>query len=166
MTDDALDDLELELALDAVLARYGIPAISLGPERVADRGDLASDLAAVARDFARRRSGPAGPRPPWHLTRKAFGYLSALVAGRGMRGRHELDQLQGTIRDALDEVGVNLHDEWAVYHGLVWAGMVVELARNGLDNEAIPRPVYDAIAEIVTTIGAALMEYAPEDVRG
>ncbi len=51
-------DSELEMALDAVLTRYGIPA-DLGPSPApirqgGDRGDLTSDLAAVARDRIRQ----------------------------------------------------------------------------------------------------------------
>lgn len=106
-----------------------------------------------------------GPVPPWHLTQQAFAYLAEVIAGRGPVGRSELDQLQGTIRDELDKLEVNLHDEWVVYLGLVWTGLVTELARNGLAHQAIDRPTYVAIAEIATTIGAALMEYAPEEVR-
>jgi hypothetical protein len=40
------DSEALEMALDAVLSRYGIP---LGFGNGADRGDLASDLADAAR---------------------------------------------------------------------------------------------------------------------
>ena len=45
MTAPNADSVALELALEAVLIRYGIPA-QLG---IADRGDLASDLADAAR---------------------------------------------------------------------------------------------------------------------
>lgn len=104
-------------------------------------------------------------RPPWNLTTKAFTYLAGLVAGRGVQGAAELDQLRATIREELDKLGISLTDEWSVYHGLVWTGLLTELARNGLTNEAIAFESYEAIAEITTTIGAALMDYAPEGVR-
>jgi hypothetical protein len=41
------ESVRLEMALEAVLIRYGIPVLGITPG--ADRGDLASDLAAVAR---------------------------------------------------------------------------------------------------------------------
>ena len=120
---------------------------------------------------SRARSAPVGPetgstrRPPWCLTSKAFAYLSELVSGRGMQGAAELDQLRATIREELDKLEIGLTDEWSVYHGLVWTGLLTELARNGLANGAIAFETYEAIAEITTTIGAALMEYAPEGVK-
>jgi hypothetical protein len=65
---DAAGATDLELALDAVLMRYRIPpylSVCLDPRpaghrggsvlRPADRGDLASDLADVARDYFGRR---------------------------------------------------------------------------------------------------------------
>lgn len=48
MTDDGCD---LERAMEEVLTLYGIDAYQLGPDGLADRGDLASDLADVARGW-------------------------------------------------------------------------------------------------------------------
>jgi hypothetical protein len=115
---------------------------------------------------SRSRADTRSPvRPPWHLTGPAFAHLRDIVAARGPMGTAHLDQLRTLIRNELDKLEVSVTDEWSVYHGLVWTGLLTELARNGLENEAIDRATYAAIAQITTTIGAALMEYAPEEAR-
>lgn len=104
--------------------------------------------------------------PPWENATTALLELRKLVADRGPRAVAELDQLRGTIRDELDKLGVTLFDETAVYHGLVWVGLVTELARYGLGNGAIGEVTYKAIAEIAATIASALLEYVPRGVLG
>jgi hypothetical protein len=99
--------------------------------------------------------------PPWSLVRPAEAHLRRLVADRGPGGLAELDQLRAVLRNALDEVEVTLHDEWAVYFGLVWTGAITELARNGFENERLTPAAYRDVAEITTTIGAALIDYVP-----
>lgn len=157
-------DLDLELGLDAILVRYGIPPGGIGADRRADRGDLASDLADLAREFHRRRSpGPADP--PWHLTRQAIPYLEKIVADRGPGGLSDLDQLRSIIRDEVDKLELSVHDPWTLYVGLVWTGMITELARNGMENGRVSLATYETVAEIVTTIAAALLDYLPPEAR-
>lgn len=146
------------------------------PDDVVDRPALAAELAEAAAGYL-GRSPAAGPdpvplddeakpgRPPWALVRTAVGYLETLVAGRGPAGLSELDQLRSTIRDELDKLEVSLHDERDLYLGLVYTGMLTELARNGLDKGAISAETYSAVAEISTTIAAALLDYLPPEAR-
>ena len=122
---------------------------------IGDDGPIRNDLrAALRRDSV----------PPWHLTENAIRQLRRLVADRGARGTFELDQLRGAIRDELDKLGVSLRDETAVYHGLVWTGLVVELARNGHNAGHVSPATYKAVQEIATTIASALLEYVPREV--
>lgn len=103
---------------------------------------------------------------PWHNAEPALRRLRAMVEERGPRAVAELDQLRGTIRDELDKLGVSLFDEAAIYHGLVWTGLVTELARYGYSNAAIGVETYDAIREITATIASALLEYVPRELLG
>jgi hypothetical protein len=101
--------------------------------------------------------------PPWHHAAEGISQLRELVDERGPRAVGELDQLRGSIRDELDRLDVSLRDEFAIYHGLVWVGLVVEIARNGFDNGYVDPPTFLKIREIVTTIASALLEYVPKD---
>lgn len=124
-------------------------------------------IIAIARGATSDEHVTAGTevRPPWSKVRNMAAQVERLVAERGPRAVHELDQLRGTMRDELDELEVSLFDEWALYHGLVWVGMVVELARNGERNGYIEHAVYSSIAEIATTIASGVLEYLPPDAR-
>lgn len=104
-------------------------------------------------------------KPPWAQVRNMAVDLERLIAGRGPRAVHELDQLRATMRDELDKLEVSLHDPWALYHGLVWVGMMVELARNGRKNGAVDAETFGAIAEIATTIAGGLLEFLPPEAR-
>lgn len=104
------------------------------------------------------------PSPPWHNAAPGISQMRTLVAEKGPVAVHELDQLRATIRGVLDEVEVSLHDEHAVYFGLVWTGLVTEIARYGYANARIDGDTYQAIGEIVATIGAALLDYVPKDI--
>lgn len=160
------EDLDLDLGLESILNRYGIPLAELHRTDgdVADRGDLASDLADEARRFF-RRPGALTARPPWGLVRDSVGWLDELVQGRGVRAISELDQIRAEIIEQLDRLELSLHDERAVYDGLVWIALVVELARNGLGKGTIGLETYRSISSIVTTIAAALLPYLPPEAR-
>lgn len=129
-------------------------------------GDLVSsfDDPAIRNDL--RAALDRTSTPPWHNAVTALRQLRALVDDRGPRAVHELDQLRGTIRDELDKLDVTLHDEVAIYHGLVWTGLVTELARYGVHNGAIEEGTYKAVAEIAATIASALLEYVPREILG
>jgi hypothetical protein len=152
------DELDLVVVFDRILERRGIPRTEwLGDF---DRAELVDELLEATRAHA----APAR-RPPWEKVRAAAGHLSTLVTARGARAIAELDQLRGTIRDELDELEVSVRDEFALYHGLVWTGLVVELARNGLRNEALDVATYEAISDLATTIASALLDYLPPEAR-
>lgn len=103
--------------------------------------------------------------PPWEKVRAMAEQLGQIVEGRGPIAVSELDQLRATMRDELDALEVSLHDEWALYHGLVWVGMVVELARNGYKNGRLSNDVLDSVREIGTTIASALLEFLPPEAK-
>lgn len=165
---EELDELEALFERDDVTE---IPVPRAAIETLLRRKwDLSDDvfpevLAAYNRATTAPRPSSSSSAPPWHLTRAAVGYLETLVASKGPVAVSDLDQIRGTIRDELDKLEVSLHDETAVYHGLVWIGIVTELARNGLRNGEIVEEVYASVAQIVTTIAAALLEYLPPEAR-
>lgn len=103
--------------------------------------------------------------PPWEKVRLMAEHLGRMVDERGLMAVSELDQLRATMRDDLDALEVSLHDEWALYHGLVWVGMVTELARNGYKNGKVSADVLDAVKEIATTIASALLEFLPPEAK-
>lgn len=110
-------------------------------------------------------SAPAVVAPPWEKVRNMAAQLDELIVGRGPVAIHELDQLRANMRDELDKLDLSLHDEWVVYHGLVWVAMVVDLARNGYKNEGIGSDVLEAIEQIATTIASGLLEFLPPSAR-
>lgn len=158
------EDLDLDLGLESILNRYRIPLHELGDDGKADRGDLASDLADEARRFF-RRPGALTARPPWGLVRDSVGWLETLVEARGVGAISDLDQIRAEIIEQLDKLEITLHDERAVYEGLVWIALVVELARNGLEKKSVGLETYRSISSIVTTIAAALLPYLPPEAR-
>lgn len=110
-------------------------------------------------------SAPEVVAPPWEKVRNMAAQLGDLLAERGPVAVHELDQLRANMRDELDKLDLSLHDEWVVYHGLVWVAMVVELARNGYKNEGIGSDVLEAIEQIATTIASGLLDFVPPQAR-
>lgn len=103
--------------------------------------------------------------PPWSKVRLMAEHLERLIGERGPIATAQLDQLRATMRDELDTLEVSLRDEWVIYHGLVWVGMVVELARHGYRNGAVGVDTLAAVKEIGTTIASALLEFLPPEAR-
>lgn len=139
------------------MAEY-VPVPRAVVEALLDR-EADVDDEAIANDLRTALRRPSSP--PWDNAATALRMLRQMVDERGPRATHELDQLRGTIRDELDKLDVSLYDETAIYHGLVWTGLVTELARYGLQNGAVEDVTYKAIAEIAATIASALLEYVP-----
>lgn len=122
---------------------------------------LLADLhAALAEDH----DSTGGASPPWHLAANAVRQLRQLRAERGVKGQADLDQLQATIREQLDELEVSVHDPAAIFHGFVWTGLVVEIARYGYSNGRVDGDTFSAIGEISHTIASALLDYVPAEV--
>lgn len=125
---------------------------------------IAADLVAALHREHDPKHRSTGTSPPWHHAAEGVRQMRKIVADRGPGALAQLDQVRGEIRDEFDKLDVSLHDETAIYHGLVWTGLVTELARHGYKNGAVDGDTFRAIGEIIATIGSALLEYVPKDV--
>lgn len=140
-------------AFDAV----GIPSGPLAVRALAAVGKLASNADTI--DELRRRP------MPWANVRPAIHAIDEAVARRGPGEESLRDQLQAYVRNTLDNLDVSVADPAAIYHGFVFAGLIVEMAKNGHGKGHVPREALDHIAHLAQSLAAALIPYVPEEVR-
>lgn len=128
--------------------------------------DERDEARALSRDLRRRVTALEDERSsalPWHVLHEAIPHLLD-EASRGMRVG-ERDQLAAVLRSAFVEIEVPFADETTIFFGFVWAGMLVELARNGYRNGYLEESTFRAIAELAATIGATLAPLTPPAAR-
>jgi hypothetical protein len=104
-------------------------------------------------------------RPPWKNLAPALSQIASEVKETGVGGRALVDQLTAYVRNTLDELGVSVTDENAVYVAITVAAFMVQMTRNAQRNgQAEPSTVY-AVARIAQAFVAALIDYVPAEVR-
>lgn len=135
----------------------GIPPGPLALRALAAVGKLASNADTI--DELRRRP------MPWSYVQEAIRLIDQVVASRGPIGESNRDQLQTYVRNTLDAFDVAVTDEEALYHGFVFAGLVVEMAKNGHGKGHLSTEALEAIAHVAQSLAAALIPYVPEEVR-
>lgn len=97
----------------------------------------------------------------WDLTAELLGSLRAEQAELGAEARGDYERFEVLLRDELAAYGVSLDDEAAVYHGLVFMAVALDLARNSHANEGIDQPTLAAMAGLARSIALALAAHAP-----
>lgn len=140
-------------AFDAV----GIPTGPLAVRALAAVGKLASNADTI--DELRTRP------MPWSNVREAIRLIEQAVAARGLGEQSLRDQLQSYVRDVLDTLDVSVADPVAVYHGFVFAGLMVEMAKNAHYKGNVTTEALSEIAHLAQSLAAALIPYVPEEVR-
>lgn len=106
--------------------------------------------------------------PPWLQARRFLNRARTTereISDRRPDFIHELDEVRAAMRDAVDELGLSLSDEWTVYTGLVFATMTTDLAewlkRLGiLEDEAV-----EGLGTVVGALALALWPYTPPEAQ-
>lgn len=104
------------------------------------------------------------PGSRWDAVRPAVTLIAALVSTEPGAIGHA-DTLGAYVRDTFDAFGLAVTDEDATYTALVVAGLMVELAHNGLATGATTPEAVAAIAHIAQSLAAALIPHLPPEAR-
>ncbi|CAN5745975.1 hypothetical protein BH20ACT2_BH20ACT2_09670 [soil metagenome] len=99
--------------------------------------------------------------PRWDLASELLGSLRAERAELDAEARADYERFGVLLRDELAAYGMSLDDEAAVYHGLAFMAVALDLARNSHANEAIDQQTLAAVAGLARSIAMALAERAP-----
>lgn len=113
---------------------------------------------------ARAQAEEHRPKPKWEWLARAVGIIAKTVSSDAAYIARA-DNLGATVRNTFDALGLSVRDDETLYVALVTAGLLVELASNGLRNGNIDRDTLEAIAGVAQSFTAALIPYLPEEAR-
>lgn len=133
----------------------------LGPGFAGDPADLPPDLGPGTKITP---AGPLEPRPDWANLRRAVVLIDRLRKtdpGTVAIG----DNLGAYLRDTFDALGISVRHEPSLYVAITTAGMLVELAHNGLGKGLVDERTLEAIAHVAQSFTAALIDYLPPEAR-
>lgn len=100
--------------------------------------------------------------PEWELTGDTVAKLHEELAEVDDDTRADFEAFSRFIRSELAEFKIDpAADEWATYHGLAFMSLIVRLARNNYENDAIDHATAGAVTAIARGIAMALAEHAP-----
>ena len=104
--------------------------------------------------------------PDWGLTGDTVAKLRDELATLDDDTRADVDAFAEFIAEQLAEYRIDpAHDEWATYHGLAYMSLMVQLARNNYENDAIDHTTAGAVTAIARGVAMALARHAPEGDR-
>ena len=102
-------------------------------------------------------------RPDWELTGDTVARLRDELADVDDDTRADFDAFSRFVSDQLAEYRIDpAHDEWAIYHGLAYMSLMVDLARNNFENDAIDHATAGAVTAIAKGVALALARHVPE----
>jgi hypothetical protein len=100
--------------------------------------------------------------PDWELTGDTVAKLHDELAEVDDATRADFADFSRFVADQLAEYRIDpAHDEWATYHGLAFMSLVVQLARNNYENDAIDHATAGAVTAIARGVAMALAQHAP-----
>jgi hypothetical protein len=101
--------------------------------------------------------------PDWDLTGDTVAKLRQELAGVDDDTRVAFDAFSSFVAEQLAEYRIDpAADEWATYHGLAFMSMLVDLARNNYENDAIDHQTAAAVTAIARGVATVLAQYAPD----
>ena len=162
---------DLAMLLDAAQATFSPPLVPVvarvGEELARARHNADHPVATLTVDEdgvlqAVDRLGRVRSR--WVALQPAVAILSALVDDHP-GNVFQADQLGSYVRDQLDDLGVAVTDEDALYVVLIALALVTTLTRNGYRAGTVDGPTLAAVAHVVRSIVAALIPFLPPEAR-
>lgn len=100
--------------------------------------------------------------PEWDLTGETVAKLREEMAEVDDATRADFEAFSRFISELLAEYRIDpAHDEWATYHGLAYMSLIVQLARNNFENDAIDHATAGAVTAIARGVAMALAQHAP-----
>lgn len=100
--------------------------------------------------------------PEWDLTGDTVPKLHQELAEADDETRADFEAFSRFIRSELAEFEIDpATDEWATYHGLAYMSLIIRLARNNYENDAIDHATAGAVTAIARGIAMALAQHAP-----
>jgi hypothetical protein len=103
-------------------------------------------------------------RPDWSLTGDTMARLREEISGVDDDTLEDFEAFSRFVSDELREYGIDAaHDEWATYHGLAFMSLIIDLARNNFENDAIDHDTAGAVTAIAKGVALALARHVPED---
>jgi hypothetical protein len=101
--------------------------------------------------------------PDWELTGDTLERLREELADVDDETRADFDAFSRFVSDQLAEYRIDpARDEWAIYHGLAYMSLMVDLARNNYENDAIDHATAGAVTAIAKGVALALARHVPE----
>jgi hypothetical protein len=102
--------------------------------------------------------------PDWELTGDTVERLRAELAEVDDDTRADFDAFARFVSGQLAEYRIDpARDEWATYHGLAFMSLMVDLARNNYENDAIDHATAGAVTAIARGVALALARHVPEE---
>lgn len=103
-------------------------------------------------------------RPDWDLTGDTVARLREELSGIDDDTRDDFEAFSRFVSDQLREYRIDpTRDEWATYHGLAFMSLMIDLARNNYENDAIDHDTAGAVTAIAKGVALALARHVPED---
>ncbi len=103
-------------------------------------------------------------RPDWELAGDSVARLRAELDEVDDATRADFDAFSRFVSEQLGEYRIDPStDEWATYHGLAFMSLMVDLARNNYENDAIDHATAGAVTAIARGVALALARHVPEE---
>ncbi len=102
--------------------------------------------------------------PDWQLTGDTVARLRGELAEVDDDARADFEAFARFVSGQLAEYGIDpARDEWATFHGLAFMSLMVDLARNNYENDAIDHQTAGAVTAIARGVALALARHVPEE---
>jgi hypothetical protein len=102
--------------------------------------------------------------PDWDLTGDTVARLRAELADVDDDTRGDFDAFSRFVSQQLAEYRIDpARDQWATYHGLAFMSLMVDLARNNYENDAIDHETAGAVTAIARGVALALARHVPQE---
>ncbi len=122
------------------------------------------DPLVIAAEELLDQPDPLAPHPRWDYVARATKTIHEIVVSDPAYVARA-DALNAYVRDTFDALGISIRHEPSLYVAIVVAGLLVEMAGNGLDQGHTTPDVVATIAKVSQSFTASLLDYLPKEAR-